>query len=50
MPASPPVLEAATVKVCGVSQFAVVKLRVLVSREFSVVSSSVMETVTFADG
>ena len=39
-----------TVTVCGVFQLVVVKVRVSVSREFSVVSSPVMETVTLAVG
>ena len=39
-----------TVTVWGVFQLAVVKVRVSVSREFSVVSSPEMETVTLAVG
>ena len=50
MPASPPVLEAATVTVCGVSQLAVVNVKVSVLREFPVVSSLAMEMVTSVVG
>ena len=50
MPASPPVLEAATVTVCGVSQLAVVKVRVSVMREISVVQIPAMEMVTSVVG